>query len=381
MKSFPFEQFRQNAINEGRSIQFVNSCIEYGRFLESRNYPVIFSLPHFAIVMGVQSNFIKYLIDDFASDSETSNLNVKATKYNHFFLKKKKGGYREIMSPHKDLKYIQKWILFNILTKFPLEKSCTGFRTGISIKENAIVHINAETILKIDLLKFYDTITEKRVYGVFQKMGYAKNLSYSFAKICTAKHNDKYWSDFTQNEKEVLSFFYDTRPPILPQGSPASPMIANIVATNLDKRFTALSTIMNFSYTRYADDLTFSIGVKGQLPPLKLIKEIITDEDFYVNENKIKYMHRGTSQYVTGLTIANGVHTSKKYRKKIARHIYFCRKFGVEKHLERHVEAFPDYGILKFHDWLYGHICFIKSIDKEYSKKLLVAFNKIDWFI
>ena len=275
MKSFPFEQFRQNAINEGRSIQFVNSCIEYGRFLESRNYPVIFSLPHFAIVMGVQSNFIKYLIDDFASDSETSNLNVKATKYNHFFLKKKKGGYREIMSPHKDLKYIQKWILFNILTKFPLEKSCTGFRTGISIKENAIVHINAETILKIDLLKFYDTITEKRVYGVFQKMGYAKNLSYSFAKICTAKHNDKYWSDFTQNEKEVLSFFYDTRPPILPQGSPASPMIANIVATNLDKRFTALSTIMNFSYTRYADDLTFSIGAKGQLPPLKLIKEII----------------------------------------------------------------------------------------------------------
>lgn len=158
-------------------------------------------------------------------------------------------------------------------------------------------------------------------------------------------------------------------------------MIANIIATRMDKRFTSLGKKMHFSYSRYADDLTFSIGAEGHLPPLKLIREIIHDEKFYINENKIKYMNKGNSQYVTGLTIANGVHTSKKYRKSIARHIHFCRKFGVEKHVERHVEQFPNYGILKFHDWLYGHICFINSVDKEYSKRLLTDFNKINWFI
>lgn len=381
MKSFPFEQFRENAISEGRSLAFIESCVKYGQFLESRDYPVLFSLQHLAIAMGVQSNFLKHLTNESKSSIEMLSSNFNEIKYNHFFLKKRSGGYREIMSPHKDLKYIQKWILFNILSKFPLEKCCTGFRTGISIKDNAIVHSYADKILKVDLLKFYDTITQKRVYGVFQSMGYAKNLSYSLAKICTGKHNDKYWIDFTQKEKEMLSFLFETRPAILPQGSPSSPMLANIVATRLDKRFSALAQKMDFSYSRYADDLTFSVGKEGCLPPLKLIREIISNEEFYINENKITYMNKGSKQYVTGLTVTNGVHTSKKHRKKIGRHIYFCRKFGVEDHLEKHHEQFPGYGVLQFHDWLYGHICFINSIDKEYSNKLLNDFNKISWFI
>ena len=381
--SFPFEQFILKAREEEKSQEFIDACLKYAKKLNEKKYPVIFSLPHLAIVMGVQSDYLKVLIAE-NNDIHTiinGNEGLKSKKYNHFFIKKREKGYREIMAPHKDLKYIQRWLLFNILSKYPLRESCKGFRNGISIKDNAQVHTNAKVVLKVDLLKFYDTITERRVYGVFQKMGYAKNLSYSFAKLCTAKHHDKYWQDFSYSDKLNLKELYEERPPILPQGAPSSPTLANIIATKMDNRFEALAKKMKFSYSRYADDLTFSIRDEGKLPSLKLIRKIISDENFYINDNKISYMYRGSKQYVTGLTVTNGVHTSKKYRKEIERHIHFCRKYGVEEHLSRNIKKFPYYNSLKFHDWLYGHICFIHSVDEKASEKLLENFNKINWFI
>lgn len=54
-------------------------------------------------------------------------------------------------------------------------------------------------------------------------------------------------------------------------------------------------------------------------------------------------MKRGCKQYVTGLTTTNGVNVSKYYRKEISEHIYYCRKYGVNSHLERRVQEFPKY--------------------------------------
>lgn len=287
------------------------------------------------------------------------------------------------MAPSKDLKYIQKWILINILSKYKLSDSCKGFRKGISIYDNAKPHESAHTILKIDLLKFYDTITDKRIYGVFKSMGYAKNLSYSLAKICTFPHGKIFWEKLIDKEKEFFSNFIENNPPILPQGAPTSPMLANIIAKHMDFRFENLGLKLNFNYSRYADDLTFSIKEDGKLPSIKYIKRIIEEEGFFINDEKISLMKKGTKQYVTGLTTTNGINVSKKWRKELSTHIFYCRKIGVEKHLnyrKQNKNQFKNYSVLNYHDWLYGHICFINSISKEHSQKLLEDFNKINWF-
>ncbi|MCO6173599.1 hypothetical protein NHF50_00930 [Flavobacterium sp. NRK F10] len=138
---------------------------------------------------------------------------------------------------------------------------------------------------------------------------------------------------------------------------------------------------MNFRYSRYADDLTFSIQKEGKLPSLKLISKIITEEGFFINDKKTKYMKKSCKQYVTGLTTTNGVNVSKKYRKEIAEHIFYCRKYGVNSHLKRREKEFPKYNAISFHDWLYGHLCFIKSVNPKANKKMLEDFNKITWFI
>lgn len=382
--SFPLESFIKKAQEQNKSEQFIQTCIAYIKKLSEKELPIIFSLEHLAILIGIQSDYLRTLIGDVKKDFtflHEYESEYKYKRYNYFKLKKRDGKFREIMSPAKDLKYIQKWILVNILSKYKLADSCKGFRKGISIYDNAKAHANSKIILKVDLLKFYDTITEKRVYGLFKSLGYVNNLAYSFAKITTARHRDSYWDDFDEKSKLILKQLTEDKPAILPQGSPTSPIISNILATKMDYRFEALARKLNFNYSRYADDLTFSINNEGKLPSLKLISKIISEEGFFINDKKTKYMKRGCKQYVTGLTTTNGINLSKEYRKGIIEHIYYCRKFGVSEHLERRKAEFPKYNNIKFHDWLYGHMCYIKSINEKASKKMLEDFNKINWYV
>lgn len=378
--SFPFEQFIQEAKEIGKSDEYIKLCLDYAKVLDESKLPVIFSLEHFSILVGIQSDYLRNLLGEgkYGIDYPYEH---KYKRYNYFKLKKRNGSFREIMSPAKDLKYIQKWILLNVLVNVKLAESCKGFRKGISIADNAKVHEYSNKILKVDLLKFYDTITEKRVYGLFRRLGYIENLSYTFAKITTAKHRDTYWRSFDESPKNILENLLTERPPILPQGAPSSPMLANIIATTMDYRFESLGKKQGFNYSRYADDLTFSVLEGGKLPSLSLVIKIIEDEGFYINKDKIQYLKKGTKQYVTGLTTTNGVNISKRYRKEISEHIFYCRKFGVTKHLQTRYSEFPDYNVIKFHNWLYGHICFINSVNKVASEKLLKDFKKIDWFL
>lgn len=379
--SFPFKKFIKQAQEDKKSQKFIEATVSYAKKLDDLKFPVIFSLEHLAMLMGVQSGYLRHLIGE-RKNYEYQDEPYKIFRYNYFKLKKRKGGYREIMSPSKDLKFIQKWILVNILEKHSLHDSCTGFRKGISIKNNAKPHEKSEIILKIDLLKFFDTITENRVFGAFADMGYKKNLAVSLAKITTAQHRKEYWKSMPRAELKMIGFEIDNAPSVLPQGAPTSPALANILANKMDYRFEKLSEKLGFRYSRYADDLTFSIRGDQRLPSLKMIKKIIEEEKFVVNEKKIQYLKKGGKQYVTGLTTTNGVNVSKKYRKEIGSHIYYCRRFGVKDHLNKiSGENQKPQGVLPFHDWLYGHICFIFSVNRQAGDKLLSGFSKIDWFV
>jgi RNA-directed DNA polymerase len=284
------------------------------------------------------------------------------------------------MIPKPELKFVQKWVMINILAKYPLNDSCHSFRRGRSTLTNAMIHRNAQFMLKIDLLKFYDTITEARVAGIFSTMGYAKNLSISMANLLTAKHRREYWNSFSDNEKILLSTLIKSEPPVLPQGAPSSPMLSNIMATRLDKRLSALAETIGCNYTRYADDLTFSSDEFECLPHYEFLKKIVEEEGFYINEDKVLLCKRGVKQYVTGLTITNDVHVPKKYRKKILSHLYFAKKYGPIGHMKRwgsksNIPKDPQ----AFQDWLLGSICYVRSVDEKAGEMMLKQFNKIDW--
>lgn len=373
--NFPFKEFIDEAIKQQKDIKYIQDCVIYAQKLNSNNLPVIFSIEHLAILIGIQSDYLRIFLGE-KRNILTNNPYDNMKYYHRYEVKKKKGGTREICTPNKHIKYIQKWILKNILEKVAVHENCKGFIKNISIKDNALIHSKADQVLKLDLYKFYDTITDRRVYGFFKSLGYHPNLCVALAKICTIKHSEGFSKELYQQLGEKANYA------VLPQGAPTSPMLSNLIAKKLDYRLTGLANKYNLNYSRYADDLTFSSNTKSKFPAIDFIKRIIEEEGFKLNDDKTAFMNKGNKQYVTGLTIQNGVHTPKKYRQEIKQHIYFCLKYGVKNHLIK-LNLKNKYHFynnsMKYCDWLYGHICFISSIDKEYGDKLLNDYNKIYW--
>lgn len=130
----------------------------------------------------------------------------------------------------------------------------------------------------------------------------------------------------------------------------------------------------NVRYTRYADDLTFS-GDLDHLPNIRLIARIIKEEGFNINWEKVNIYKKGGLQSVTGLTVSDGVHVHRSFKKEIKKHLYCCLKFGVDahiKHLGLENKRF-------YKEWLLGKINFLRSIEYEFGQTLLYDFNKISW--
>jgi len=383
--ALPLKDYIDLAKRRGHSDRYIEEITSYITNLQANNLPVIFSITHLAICLNMRVSSVRKIADlevEYFDEpkSESHNDPSKERKitekpYLYFRLRKKNGGTREIMVPNQRLKKIQQWILKYILEKVPLDKVCTGFRKGYSIKENASIHKGAECVLNIDLLRFFDMITRNRVWGLFKQLGYHPSLAYLFADLTTAYHKDIYWNKIKEEGIKELNELGRESSRILPQGAPTSPMISNIICRSLDNRLSKLAEKCNCKYSRYADDITFSGGEKN-IPTLKLVTQIIEDEGFFINRDKVRYQYRGKKQYVTGLSVADEtkVRVPRAKKREIRQVIHYCLKYGVKSHQEKTGKSKKH-----FREWLMGNIAFIHSIEPEYAKKLFDRANRIDW--
>lgn len=360
---FPRNLYIETANNEGHSPEFLANTLDFIDNITSKNLPVIFSLKHFSLLIGMELSDVLKII------------NNRNNHYSYYLIKKKKGGFRRIVAPYKDLKYMQGWIKENILDKIDSTQHATGFIKGKSILDNAKSHENSNVILNLDLSNFFETITEKRVYGIFSSLGYSKNLSIEFAKICTAQMSKDKYEAKPKEEQEYFNEIYNLKESVLVQGAPTSPNLSNLVCRRLDLRLSKLANKLGISYSRYADDITFS-GSGNNLPSIGILNKIIEDEDFKINWNKVGKYKKGQRQIVTGLLIDGKVRVPKKFKKEIYRHLHFCSKYGAYSHFQR---ICPDKGYKK--EWLLGKIYFVYAIEPDEAKKMLEIANTINWEI
>ncbi|MBV1709410.1 MAG: reverse transcriptase family protein [Erysipelothrix sp.] len=324
--------------NNDESNENISNVLKYAANLLNLDMPVIFDKSHLATLLGLSvSDFNHYVIG--SNDSQ----------YNTLMIPKKSGSFREISIPSVELKKMQRWILDNILYKIEVSEYATGFVRKKSIKDNAKCHLENNCVINLDLKNFFPTIHFDRVFKIFYYSGYTKEVSFLLSKICTYKS-------------------------ILPQGSPASPQISNIACLKLDYRLSKLSKCFRASFSRYADDLTFS-GDYGITKIIDTVKKIVNDEGFEVNEKKIRIQFKHQKQNVTGLTVNDfKVRVSREYLRKFRQEIYFCQKFGIRDHL-RFINSDRRY----FRDYMYGKAYFINMIDVDEGKLLLNKLNQINW--
>jgi hypothetical protein len=215
---------------------------------------------------------------------------------------KRSGGERTITAPLPKLKELQRWALRNYFEKLPVHGAAHGFLPARSVLTNALAHADADCLVKLDIKDFFPTISWKRVKGLLRKAGVAEQPATLLALLCTEA--PRQLIEFRNQTLHVA-----TGPRALPQGAPTSPAITNALCLRMDHRLSALAGKLGFTYTRYADDLTFSFRktAERKRPALGILvettKDILKSEGFVLNAKKTQVLRRGASQRVTGLTV------------------------------------------------------------------------------
>ncbi|WP_288454204.1 reverse transcriptase domain-containing protein [uncultured Acinetobacter sp.] len=326
-------------------------------------------------------------------------------KYHQFTIPKKTGGVRMILAPKPDLNLLQtrlNFILtesFNELEKKRLEESsyieCIAShafrkkinislptskkdRTPIQLKEinfgiysNAKKHVNKKYILNIDLENFFENIRFSRVVGFFSK-NRDFSLDYDVALLLA--------QIVTYRSSKMTEAY-------LPQGSPCSPIISNLIGNMLDIKMLKLAKKYKCTYTRYADDLTFSTNTKEMPSDLvffeediwkagKVLTKNISSCGFKINHKKTRLNNKYSRQEVTSLTVNRKVNINKQYyrysrsmvNEYCSKGIFYKSKYHMDL-LKNNTNALN--GILSF-------IYQIKKYESSYSDTKAREFSQLD---
>jgi RNA-directed DNA polymerase len=223
----------------------------------------------------------------------------RISHYRRFAMPKKTGGERIISAPMPRLKRAQYWVLDNVLARVPVHAAAHGFRKRHSIVTNAVPHVGKEVVINLDLKNFFPSIGLPRIKGVFAQLGYSEQVATTLALLCTEAPAEEISVD---GEK----FYVAAGARALPQGAPTSPALTNILCRRLDARLQGCAARLGFTYTRYADDLTFSGGEGTRKLAGKLLwraNQIVIDEGFTPHPEKQHVMRSAQRQSVTGIVV------------------------------------------------------------------------------
>lgn len=274
----------------------------------------------------------KLILEVGLSRSVIENYITFADKhYNTYYLPKKSGGKRTIDCPGANLKTIQRWILKNHLNKLEVNKRASGFVEKRGIKRNAMFHINKRYLLTIDILNFFPSISQKQVFKTLDEQLSDRDFAIKISKICTFKRR-------------------------LPQGAPTSPVLSNLVFKKIDDEIMKYCNSELITYSRYADDMTFSSDNKHSLQfAYRFVNDLLYKEGFNINTKKTRYLSGKGNMSVTGVSINNGVPKAKSKLKRQIRtelHHYIIKEEKID--LRR----------------LAGYVSFVSSIEDDYKEKI-----------
>lgn len=291
-------------------------------------------------------------------------------RYKTFTIPKKSGGERQISTPITALKIIQQKLNQVLQAVYQVKPSVHGFVQDKNIVTNAKAHVKKRYVLNLDLEDFFPSVNFGRVRGMFMGIPYhlPPDVATVLAQICC------------QNNQ-------------LPQGAPTSPMVTNMICGKMDSQLQRLAKDCKATYTRYADDITFSTTLKDFPADLAYIvnkdesekvflgdrlSTIITENGFNVNEKKTRLQTRGNHQEVTGLTTNQFPNVDRCFVRQVRAMLHAWAKFGLEaahKEFEEkyhHKARFSGKQTPRFQDVLKGKIEFIGMVkgkdDRIYRK-------------
>jgi len=287
--------------------------------------------------------------------------------YRYRLLPKRSGGVRLVEMPRPWLKALQRRILSGILDHVPLHAAAHGFAKGRSIVTFAAPHVGRPALLRLDLEDFFPSFCGARVQAFFRTLGYPETVADLLGGICT-----------NAAPRELAARCGDAqdlyRRPHLPQGAPASPALANLMAYRLDCRLAGLAQSAGATYTRYADDLAFSGGdvLRRRAQSFAAHSSAIAlEEGFSVNHRKTRVMHQGVRQQLAGIVVNAKISVPRCDIKSLEAILTNCARFGPASQNRA--------GRSDFCSHLEGRVGFIEMVDQTWGRYLRRLFDAISW--
>jgi len=252
------------------------------QFLYDKSFPLVVSEPCLAVLFGYSTDFVYAL-------SKSQH------KFYRTFQVKHGKKSRTIHSPRVALKVVQKWLGYHLSNATSFDSHVCGFIKGRSFVDAAKMHEGAKWVYSVDIADFFPTVSSEQVSEALISIGYLPESSELIANLCTL---DK----------------------VLPQGSPASPVLSNLVMKGIDRELLCLADKYGLKVSRYADDIVFSgTGIFiDELP--KAIDNIFEKSAFSLNQDKTFFAdaEKGQRLKVHGLLVkSDKVTLTKGYRNKI----------------------------------------------------------------
>ena len=235
----------------------------------------------------------------------------KRLAYTTFSIPRRYGRQRNIEAAMRTLKYIQRVLHESLTRVYGPHPAVHGFVPHRSVATNARAHVGQRYVLNVDLADYFPSITRKRIFGRLTSEPYAFQTPVASA-IASLSTN----------------FFAQ-----LPQGSPSSPVIANLITAGMDADLAELCGRLRCRFTRYADDISISTS-RGEMPPQiarypnargtgqvvigDALAGVIGRHGFQINHQKSRLQSYWTRQMCTGLVV-NGDRPS--IRRPYIRHL------------------------------------------------------------
>lgn len=293
--------------------------------------------------------------------------------YSYHWIARRQGPDRLIERPKPRLKEIQRFILHEILDAIPAHDAAHGFVPGRSPRTHAALHTGQAAVVGMDLEDFFASVSVARVYGIFRAAGYPEGVAHALAALTTNVVPRDVWESATDTAGELNRHYRLGRrlaAPHLPQGAPTSPALASLAAYSLDRRLAGLARSRGLTYSRYADDLTFSGRTAPAAGLRRMVATIVADEGFAANPTKTRLRTASQRQIVTGVVVNQRLNVDRREYDQLKAILHDVERHGAAADRSGH----PD---LRAH--LLGRIAWVQSLNPARGDRLRRRFESLAW--
>ena len=270
-------------------------------------------------------------------------------QYHFFTVPKRNGGVRSIENPARKLKKVQRTLNNFLQAVYFFEKTEAAFGFIIRARDeaprdivsNAERHLDTPWLMNMDLTDFFHYVKRDDVFHIFchPPFNFSEELSKILTQLTTYKGR-------------------------LPMGAPTSPVLSNFATISMDKDILNFAKAKGWVFTRYADDMSFSMNKAPKEEEIEAIRQIALKHQFLFNETKLKIYGLSDEKLVTGLQLGKKVTLSSEFLKEIKEEIHRLQKVMEARAMAGQP---PSKWVEKYIQQVQGRMAFAEKVLGEYD--------------